>query len=319
MKKLYLRSIIILIVCCYATIAICQQPIFKDGDRIMFIGSSIAMRGSNFHYINLFYATRYPDRRITFLNGGISGDITNEIIERLEEDVLSKNPAWVVIMLEENDLQPGLYYKSRQGEPGIAEKRQKCLENWCKNADSIVRILKNANVKIILETPTIYDQTGNLPAENAYGVNDSLQKCAAYLRQLSKKYNLPLIDCWTILKEINKIVQEKDPANSIIGKDRVHVSRMGYFVMACQFLKTLPGNPIVSNAVIDGKGDKLIRQVNCSVTGLESSSTKLSFNHKSEALPFPTPEGVNVDSFFSFSNKLNSETIRVKRLKKGIF
>ena len=299
------------------SVAFGQQSLFKDGDRISFVGSSIAMRGGNFHYLSLFYATRYPDQKITFLNGGISGDITDDIIARIQEDVLSKNPTWVVMMLEENDLQPGLYYKSRQGEAGIAEKKQSRLENWFKNADSIIRILKNANVKIILETPTIYDQTGDLPAENGYGVNDALQKCAAHLKQLSEKYNLPLVDCWTILKEVNEIVQKKDATKSIIGEDRVHVSPMGYFVMAYQFLRAMPVNTILSNTVIDAGKNKLLRQENCSVSGLESSRTRLSFNYKGKALPFPAPGGINVDSFFSFSGEMNAETIRVKGLKAG--
>lgn len=227
-----IKIILFLYLCCFTPGVFSQQPIFQDGDRICFIGSSIAQKGGNFHYINLFYATRYPNIKLTFLNGGIGGDITNGIIDRMDEDILGQKPTWVVMMLEENDLQPGLYYKSRQGEPGIAQKRHEWLNNWMKNADSIIKILKNANVKIILETPTIYDQTAKLPAENGYGVNDSLQKCAAHLKQLAKKYDLPLVDCWTILKQVNEVVQKKDPTKSIIGEDRVHLCPMGYFVMA---------------------------------------------------------------------------------------
>lgn len=299
------------------SVAIGQQSLFKDGDRISFVGSSIAMKGSNFHYINLFYATRYPGQKITFLNGGIGGDITDGIIARMQEDVLSKNPTWVVMMLEENDLQPGLYYKSRQEEAGIAEKKQHWLENWFKNADSIIRILKNANVKIILETPTIYDQTGDLPAENGYGVNDALQKCAAHLKQLSEKYNLPLVDCWTILKEVNEVVQKKDATKSIIGQDRVHVSPMGYFVMAYQFLKSIPVNKTVSTIVVDAAKNTLLQQTNCTVSGLEATASRLSFSQTGNSLPFPSPDGITVDSFFSFSSEMNAEILRVKKLKPG--
>ncbi|MBS1631941.1 MAG: SGNH/GDSL hydrolase family protein [Bacteroidetes bacterium] len=317
MKKLQKSLIALSIFLCCTDVAIGQQSLFRDGDRIAFIGSSIAMKGGNFHYINLFYATRYPGTSITSLNGGIDGDITNGIIERMDEDILSQKPTWVIMMLEENDLQVGLYYKSRQGEEGIAEKRHQWLNNWLKNADSIIRILKKANVKIILETPSIYDQTGNLPVENGYGVNDSLQKCAAYLKQLAKKYDLPLVDCWTILNDVNKIVQQKDITNSIIGNDRVHISPMGYFVMAYEFLKSIPANPIVSKTVIDSRNSKIMSQENCSVTNLKTSAAQLQFLLESNSLPFPSPEGVNVDSFFSFSTELNSEILRVKKMKKG--
>lgn len=315
MKQLF--TSLVLFLSFFTNISFSQQPIFRNGDRICFIGSSIAQKGGNFHYINLFYATRYPEMKLTFLNGGIGGDITNGIIDRMEEDILSQKPTWVVMMLEENDLQPGLYYQSRQGEEGIAEKRHQWLNNWMKNADSIIRILKKTNVKIILETPTIYDQTAKLPAENGFGVNDSLQKCAEHLKQLAKKYDLPLVDCWTILKQVNEVVQKKDSTKSIIGEDRVHVSPMGYFVMAYQFLKSIPVNPVVSNVVIDIPANKLLQQDNCNITGLEATATRVSFTQAGKSLPFPSPEGVTVDSFFSFTTELNTELLRLKGLKPG--
>ncbi|HRP31341.1 MAG TPA: SGNH/GDSL hydrolase family protein [Agriterribacter sp.] len=315
MKRTSLITILTLLL--FVSVAISQPPVFQNGDRIAFIGSSIAQKGGNFHNINLFLATRYPNRKITFLNAGIGGDFSNDIIDRMDADILSTRPTWAVMMLEENDLQPGLYYKSRQEEAGIAEKKQYWIDNWFRNADSIIRILKNANIKVILETPTIYDQTGDLPAENGYGVNDALQKCAAHLRQLAEKYDLPLVDCWSILKEVNEVVQKKDPTKSIIGPDRVHVSPMGYFVMAYQFLKTIPVSNMVSNTVIDARKNKLLLQENCSVSELQSSRNQLSFTYKSNALPFPAPDGVNVDSFFSFSSEMNAETFRIKGLKRG--
>jgi len=294
-----------------------QLPLFKDGDRVCFIGSSIAMNGANFHNISLFYATRYPEQKVTFLNAGISGDMTDGIINRMESDILASKPNWAVLMLEENDLNPSLYYKSRQNEPGINERKQKALERWLNNADSIVRRLLSVNIKVILETPTIYDQTGDLPSENAFGVNDALKKCTKHLKQLSKKYNLPLVDCWTILNEINKGIQKVDPKKSIIGEDRVHVSQMGYFVMAYQFLKTSPVLKKVSAITIDAKRKKITQQYNCTVSNLVRSNTNLSFTGLGKSLPFPSPQGVIVDSLFPFSNELNEEIVQVKKLPRG--
>lgn len=315
--KQNLSLIIIILATLFVNVSFSQEPLFKDRDRVCFIGSSIAMNGANMHYVNLFYATRYPDRKISFINCGISGDNTKDILKRMESDILVNNPTWAILQIEENDLNPSLYYKERQNEPGIMEKRQKALGNWFKNADSIVRTLLHANVKVILQTPTIYDQTGNLPSENAYGLNDSLRKCMIYLKQLGRKYKLPVVDCWTILFDVNKKIQQADLTKTIIGHDRVHVSQLGHFVMAYQFLKTLPALKEVSHIIIDAKQNKLEQQFNCSIRNLKSSARDISFTYISKSLPFPSPEGLNIDSLFSFTDALNADIVRVKGMAPG--
>lgn len=294
-----------------------QIPSFQDNDRICFIGSSIAMNGGNYHYINLFYATRYPDRNITFLNCGISGDWTDNILARIHSDVFVVKPTWAVLMLEENDLRPSLYMKDRQNEAGIQEKKQERIESWCRNADSIVRLLMQAKVKVILQTPTIYDQTGQLPSENAYGVNDALKKCVEFLKQLSGKYQLPLVDCWTVMNEDNRIIQKKDPTKSIIGNDRVHVSKLGFFVMAHTFLNNQDIEKKVSYVKVNVKKNSTLLAENCIISNLQAGTNDVSFEYLSRSLPFPSPDGLNPDSLHPFTSELNKEVLQIKGLKRG--
>ena len=312
-----LSLFLILLATLFVKASFSQEPFFKDGDRVCFIGSSIAMNGANMHYVNLFYATRYPDKKVTFINCGISGDDTRSILLRMKSDILSNQPNWAVLQIEENDLNPSLYYKERLQETGIMEKRQMALDRWFKNTDSIVQILLQANVKVILQTPTIYDQTVNVSSKNAFGLNDSLKKCMLFLKQLGLKYKLPVVDCWTILLEVNKKIQNNDPAKTIIGPDRVHVSKPGHFVMAYEFLKTLPVQRQVSHIIINAKQNKPDQQLNCSVSQLKSNSHEISFSYLSNSLPFPSPEGLNTDSLFSFTEELNSELLQIKGLASG--
>ncbi|MEO6134385.1 MAG: SGNH/GDSL hydrolase family protein, partial [Ginsengibacter sp.] len=313
--KLFL--VIFLVTIFSANLSFAQEPLFKDGDRVCYIGSSISMNGANTHFVNLFYATRYPERKITFINCGISGDNTSNILHRMKSDILVNNPTWAILQIEENDLNPSLYYKSRLNEPLIMEKRKNALERWFKNADSIVRILLAADVKVILQTPTIYDQTANVAEENALGINDSLKKCMIYLKELGAKYKLPVVDCWTILFDVNKKIQEHNIKKSIIGRDRVHVSELGHFVMAYQFIKTLPVTKEVYHITIDAGLKKLKQQVNCSVSNLVSKKNVTSFNSISKSLPFPSPKGINVDSLFEFTDELNADILQINGLAKG--
>lgn len=275
------------------------------------------MNGANFHYINLFYATRYPNRNITFINCGISGNTTDNILKRFETDILIFKPTIAVLMIEENDLQPSLYLEARKNEPGIEERKEKRIENWCRNADSLVSLLLKANIKVILEAPTIYDQTGQLPSENAYGVNDALGKCVEYQRYMSKKYSVPLVDCWSVMNEDNKIIQSKDPTKSIIGYDRVHVSPLGYFVIANTFLNDQNLEKKVSAVNIDVRKNKILNAENCTISNLHTNNTGATFEYLSQSLPFPTPDGLNPDTLHPFTKDLNSEILQIGSLKGG--
>ena len=61
-----------------------HKPFFKDGDTICFLGDSITHGGQYHEFLQLFYATRYPELNLSFHNCGISGDNATGMIERFE-------------------------------------------------------------------------------------------------------------------------------------------------------------------------------------------------------------------------------------------
>lgn len=309
---LFLTILFVTVVSCFG-----QQQIFKNGDRVSYIGSSIAMNGQCFHFTNLFYSTRYPELDVKFLNNGISGEWTDNIIRRLESDVLANNPTWCVLMIEENDLNPSLYLKEKQTEPDIKERQEKQVQHWMTNADLIVEKLLTKGVKVILQTPTVYDQNLKADAPNEYGVNDNLKRCADHLKELSKKYSLPLVDCWTALNDINNKIQKKDATKTIIGYDRVHVGSQGHFVMSTEFLRMQRVNGKVSDVFINAKRNKVKASQDCTIDGLTSNRVAVSFTAKAQSLPFPTPAEINPDSFYNFTDKMNADILKVKGLKEG--
>jgi hypothetical protein len=60
-----------------------SSPFFKDGDTICFLGDSITHGGQYHEFLQLFYATRYPELNLSFHNCGISGDNAAGMIDRL--------------------------------------------------------------------------------------------------------------------------------------------------------------------------------------------------------------------------------------------
>ena len=185
-----------------------QDQLFQTGDRVCFIGNSITMNGKYFKYLELFYATRFPDRKILFYNCGISGDDAGGMLRRLNSDVFIHKPTKAVLMVGMNDVRSSLYKKETLNDPASKQKKENALQDYYKNVDSIVRLLMQYGCKVILQTPTIYDQTSTIHEENHFGVNDALKKCADFLEKLARKYSLPIVDYWvkSIAKYKKKIL-----------------------------------------------------------------------------------------------------------------
>jgi len=52
----------------------------KDGDTLVFLGDSITHQCLYTQYIEDYFYTRYPDRRICFHNSGIGGDRAADVV-----------------------------------------------------------------------------------------------------------------------------------------------------------------------------------------------------------------------------------------------
>ena len=78
-------------------------PVFKNGDRVVFVGNSITHGGRYHQYIWLYYMTRFPGMPITILNAGIGGEIAGQMNKRLETDVYAKKPSVIALTFGMND------------------------------------------------------------------------------------------------------------------------------------------------------------------------------------------------------------------------
>src|SRR4051812_19834446 len=101
MRKIYYSF---LLLCAFVLPCSAQtvQP-FKQGDRVVFTGNSITDGGHYHSYIWLYYITHFPNRRITVYNAGIGGDVSRQILERLDGDVFAHQPTVVTLTFGMND------------------------------------------------------------------------------------------------------------------------------------------------------------------------------------------------------------------------
>ncbi len=264
------------------------SPLFKSGDRVCFVGNSITNNGEFYHQIFLYEVTRFPNKDISFFNCGISGDVCSGVLKRMDWDVLSHQPTHAVIKLGMNDVLRSQYGAQPTTNPDTLAKREMAIKNYKQLLDSIVRLLMAKQVKVILQTPTIYEQKAQLKRENNLGVNDALKQCADYIQGLAKQYQLPVVDYWTLLNSLNEGLQAKDPNATIVGPDRVHPGTTGHLVMAYQFLKTFNEPQFIAQIAIEKneiKSNKTSKD--CIISDWKENKKEILFTVKENALPFP--------------------------------
>jgi len=255
------------------------------------VGNSITAGGGFHHNISLYYTTRFPDQPITFFNCGVPGDQCDNVLRRMDSDILIHHPTHAVIKLGMNDVMRKYYGAIPTSNADTLRLRENAINTYKVKFDSIVNIFLKRNIKVILQKPTIYDQTATIKKENNFGVNDALKTCADYIQTLADKYQLPVVDYWTILNNINSDLQKKEAKATIIGQDRVHPGADGHLIMAYQFLKTTNAPKYVAQIIIDNNTKHSNQlSINCKLKNVEIKNGGFQFIAKENALPFPTSD-----------------------------
>ena len=71
----------------------------KDGDTLVFLGDSITHQCLYTQYVEDYFYTRYPQKRLHFHNAGVGGDRAKDALDRFDEDVAAYKPTYVTLLL----------------------------------------------------------------------------------------------------------------------------------------------------------------------------------------------------------------------------
>lgn len=195
-----------------------KKFLIKDGDTIVFLGDSITQQGGEPEgYVSLFkllldvggYETRV-------VNAGIGGHKSNDMLARLDEDVLKHKPTWVSVSCGVNDVW--------HGEKGVP------LPDYKKNMTEIVdRCLKTgAKVLLLTATPIFEDVNSS--------ENMKLAPYNEFLRKLAKQKKILLCD---LNQEFSRWYSLKLNDKKLMTTDGVHMNPRGNRLMAIQVAKAL--------------------------------------------------------------------------------
>lgn len=305
----------------------CGAEPFADGDVICFLGDSITKGGLYSGFVELFYVTRFPDRRIDFHNCGCGGDRAAAIIQaadyRLEDDVFARHPTHVVVMLGMNDVERTLY-GTKAGVDDVVAARRTAIERYREGLDEICRRVVSHGAKLILVTPSCYDETAVINAPNReplVGVNDALAECATVVRGLAAKHGAIVADAHALMDRINRETQARDPTFSVTGagqawNDRVHPGPVGSFLITNALLTAQGPFPPVATIAVDTAG--AAGPERCTIEQFEAADGRLTFTCREEGLPCVLPEAATRGlDLVPFTDSCNRESLRVRGLDPG--
>lgn len=297
-----------------------KDLIFKDGDRVAFIGNSITHAGLWHFYIQSYYQTRFPDRNIEFYNCGVAGDITSTILERMDYDILPHKPTVAVIKLGMNDAGSSFYGKTHTAEELLNE-QNRIVGKYTNEMREIIRRLKvDCNPRMFLIKPTPYDPNYKQANRAALiGKNETIQKLTMAVEVLAKESNATVVDFYNPLNELNIKQQLVDSTFTAIGKDRVHPGPMGHMVMAYLFLKTQQVPEIISKVEIDVTRKIKSKSLNGTIINLKKEENQISFELIENAIPFSINQDAAAALKYMPINELNNEILVLKGIDKGFY
>lgn len=194
----------------------------KDGDTIVFLGDSITQAGGGPEgYVTLFQVfCGVNGYEVKVINSGISGHKSNDMLKRLQKDVLDHKPTWVSISCGVNDVW--------HGAKGVS------LPDYKKNMTEMIDRCQAAGAKVLLLTATPIHENLDSP-EN--------KKLAAYndfLRKLAKEKKLLLCD---LNKAFSSWYAKKLNDKNLMTTDGVHMNGRGNRLMAREIVTALGASP----------------------------------------------------------------------------
>ena len=177
-----------------------QKPKLNE-NRVVFMGNSIT-EGWSQHHPEFF-------KNKSYINRGIGGQTTPQMLIRFKQDVVDLQPKVVVICAGTND---------------IAENTgPSTLKMIVDNITSMAEIAKAYNIKVIIAS---VHPAFDYPWRIGLNPNEKIPALNKLLKTYSKKNDIVYLDYFSAM------ANDKCGLRSNLGADGVHPNRKGYEIMA---------------------------------------------------------------------------------------
>jgi lysophospholipase L1-like esterase len=211
------------------------QPLFEKGARVLFQGDSITdmARGRTedpnhilgHSYVFLIAAKEgadFPERRITFINRGVSGNTVSNLMARWRTNTLELKPDVLSILIGVNDVG----HQLRAGRPFLPEKFEETYDQLL--ADTLAALPR---VKLVLGEP--FFAPGKSTEAHLDEWREAMMGLRAVVEKLGKKYHAPVVHYQKVFDD----AAQRAPIDYWIW-DGVHPTYRGHQLMADEWKRT---------------------------------------------------------------------------------
>ena len=188
--------------------------VVTSGEKIAFLGDSITAAGKRPGGYCQLVLSALKDQGIETapVFAGIGGHKSNQMLARLEKDVLKHKPDWMTLSCGVNDVW--------HGARGID------LPSYKKNITAIVDQAQEAGVKVMLLTSTMIRE------DQANALNQKLEPYNDFLKALAKEKKCLLADLNADMQAALKEFPPDAPKGKQLTSDGVHMNKAGNVMMA---------------------------------------------------------------------------------------
>lgn len=192
--------------------------LFNNGDQILFQGDSITDAGRQSSpdglgngYVAIIrglMAERHANLKVRIVNRGVSGDRTEELLNRWDADCLSLKPAWLSIMVGVNDV-----WRKRQVSNG---QQHIPLPVYRENYIKLIEQARSAKItRLVLISPTTIDD------DPESDLNKLLAEYDEVVRELAQHYAAIYVPArerlWVAIQSFPEVKWTTDGCHPTIG------------------------------------------------------------------------------------------------------
>jgi lysophospholipase L1-like esterase len=230
MKTMIKLCVVALFILVVSVQAADPMPVFVQGARILFQGDSITdgnrarnndlnhILGHGYQFIIACkFGAELPERKLTFMNRGISGNRVSNLIDRWQADTIDLKPDILSILIGVNDLNFGV----------TAEQYEKQYDQLL--ADTVKAL---PNIKIVLGEPFGLPTGPKAANWEKYRANLAVRQ--AIVAKLGEKYHAPVVHFQKMFDDAVK----RAPADYWIW-DGIHPTYSGHQLMADEWIRTV--------------------------------------------------------------------------------
>ena len=171
----------------------------------------------------------YPERIIRYLNAGMGGHSSRQMLARFDSDILAHRPQWLL-------LSAGVVEVRRTYQPDREQDRVS-LNEYVANLTTMITKAQTADVQVILleSTPHARPVTDGLPDVTLEEVNTWTQQYAEMMRQVAHETGAGFVPLFEIFLDMERRLKGK----ASLYADEVHLGSKGdllYSQLVYQYL-----------------------------------------------------------------------------------